>query len=461
MGPHTATPILLTLIDGIILAILFGALASWVWTTRRLLREQPLLPETPIVERRRPPWGPGTILLILVAYILVSREAFHRYAMATEAGPPAGRAEAPARPNKGPEGPGPAKAAPKVGEGEPREPAAEPPGKPRDDGAPYGLSPLELMAIQGTINGVFILLLPVVARLTSRARLRDFGLSLRQVRRQVAVGVVAVLFLMPVVYSIQAACVHFIDLPDPEREKFKHPLEKMLRDSFSPGVAAVAFLTAVVLAPVFEELLFRGFLQSWLIKSFDRLADLFRPSPSKTTPPPPRAVEAIGSDALATSPLFDPDLDRVPAGSEPEIGFWQAAEESEPPTGESAPSPDDQKKGDAPYRPRSPVATGAAIILTSLIFAGLHATQWPAPIPLFVLAIGLGVVYQRTGSLLAPICMHAVFNGFSTLMLFHVALQPAAPGKPEARPVLEHVTPAEKVKGVSPDVGPTPQRGKT
>ena len=66
-----------------------------------------------------------------------------------------------------------------------------------------------------------------------------------------------------------------------------------------------------------------------------------------------------------------------------------------------------------------------------MVFAALHAPQWPAPIPLFVLALGLGIVYERTGSLLAPICMHAVFNGFSTLMLFHVALQ--GPDHPEAR----------------------------
>jgi hypothetical protein len=66
------------------------------------------------------------------------------------------------------------------------------------------------------------------------------------------------------------------------------------------------------------------------------------------------------------------------------------------------------------------------------------------------------VVYQRTGSLIAPICMHALFNAFSTLMLFFVALQGPDKEKPAARPVLERVAPLEKAGAGAPDVGPRP-----
>ena len=48
-------------------------------------------------------------------------------------------------------------------------------------------------------------------------------------------------------------------------ESNAHPLYKMISDEFSPGVAQLAFLMAVIVAPVFEELLFRGILQSWLV----------------------------------------------------------------------------------------------------------------------------------------------------------------------------------------------------
>jgi membrane protease YdiL (CAAX protease family) len=439
MGPLISTELLQALILGLILTIFFGAIASWAWTLRGLVRQEPLLPETPLVERRKPPWGLGTILLMLAAYIFAGHQAFELYARAIRAEQPKQGAAVP-------------------GQVDPKD-RAQAPERPDDkeaDSLPHGLSPIELMCIQGAINGIFILLLPGLARLTSGARLRDLGLSLRGWRRQAAIGIVAVLFLMPIVYSVQMACVSFLHLPDQEREKFKHPLEKMLRDTFSPGVASVALLSAVVLAPVFEELMFRGFIQSWLVKAFERLAGLFRPSETVRPSAPPSPDVTLQADSFVAHISADPDLVGLPAGPGPDIGYWEAADESpEPVRGDDRPS-ETTESGDNPFRPRSRLWTGAAIGLTSLIFAALHAAQWPAPIPLFLLALGLGVVYQRTGSLIAPICMHAVFNAFSTLMLFLVALQGPDKEKPAARPVLERVAPLEKGGVGAPHVAPRP-----
>lgn len=464
MDPSIASEILRAALSGLILAIVFGAIATWVWMLPRLFRDEPLLPEGPIVERRRTPWGIGTILLVLAAYVLVSRYAFETYGRAAHPG----RAKAHHRvEKKGGQAPDLAKPGPADQEPPGRAPAQPPPAKPdagqpanpvanEADELPYGLTPFEAMSIQGAINALFILLVPLLARLTSGARLRDFGLSLRGWRRQVAVGVVAVLFLMPIVYSVQFACMRLLDMTVPEIEKNKHPLEKMLRDNLTPSVASVAFLTAVVLAPAFEELLFRGFIQSWLVKTLNRLAARPRPSPAEKAIEDPAIAQATQAD-----PLADPDLDRSSAGTDAAIEFWQAAEEPA-----SKPDPDDliiedPEAGEAPSRPGSSLWTGIAIVLTSLIFAALHAPQWPAPIPLFLLAMGLGFVAQRTGSLIAPICMHAIFNGFSTMMLFYVALEGPDRGKPPARPLLERVVPAEKAREIAPDVRPGPRPGKT
>lgn len=51
-----------------------------------------------------------------------------------------------------------------------------------------------------------------------------------------------------------------------------------------------------------------------------------------------------------------------------------------------------------------------AIVVTSLLFAVVHADvpHWPA---LFVLSLGLGYAYEKSGSLFQPIFMHAFFNG--------------------------------------------------
>jgi len=255
-------------------------------------------------------------------------------------------------------------------------------------------------------------------------------------------------------------------------------LERMLRHDFSAGTACLAFLTAVILAPVFEELLFRGLLQNWLVKTCDRLAGRPRPAASDPRLEPPSRGEPLRVGPVAVNPLYDPDSDRASIDGATASGFWEAVDgpeqsvrEEGPPAGSdgtrTAPavpedrSDDSSQVPDAPYRPRSSVGTGVAITLTSLGFAALHAPQWPAPIPLFLLALGLGVVHQRTGSLIAPICMHAIFNGFSTLMLFSATLAGPTGEKPDARPVPERVAPGEKGGHPAPRVAPERPPGKT
>jgi hypothetical protein len=99
-----------------------------------------------------------------------------------------------------------------------------------------------------------------------------------------------------------------------------------------------------------------------------------------------------------------------------------------------------------------------AIALTSLVFAAVHGPQWPAPIALFVLALAIGTVYHRTGSLIAAVCMHAVFNGFSTLGLFFALLvgRPTETEKAVPPPAIEWNAPIGRGEGPSQTVVPTP-----
>jgi membrane protease YdiL (CAAX protease family) len=57
-----------------------------------------------------------------------------------------------------------------------------------------------------------------------------------------------------------------------------------------------------------------------------------------------------------------------------------------------------------------------AIVITSLLFASIHedVSHWPS---LFVLALGLGYVYEKSGSLLRSIFMHALFNGINIALV--------------------------------------------
>ncbi len=63
--------------------------------------------------------------------------------------------------------------------------------------------------------------------------------------------------------------------------------------------------------------------------------------------------------------------------------------------------------------------------LTCLLFAAFH-TSVAAFAGLFVLAVCLNIAYERTGSLLVPIGMHALFNLTSLLILIYQQTQPVA-----------------------------------
>ena len=58
--------------------------------------------------------------------------------------------------------------------------------------------------------------------------------------------------------------------------------------------------------------------------------------------------------------------------------------------------------------------------LTSLIFAAAHLNLQVFP-ALFLLGLWLTSLYRRTGSLLAPMIAHAMFNGLSVLLIWVIA----------------------------------------
>jgi membrane protease YdiL (CAAX protease family) len=55
-----------------------------------------------------------------------------------------------------------------------------------------------------------------------------------------------------------------------------------------------------------------------------------------------------------------------------------------------------------------------ALIISASVFALIHG-HIPALPGLFILAIFLSLVYERTGSLWAPIMLHAIFNAVTVV----------------------------------------------
>ena len=359
IGP---TQILLILLTFFLLVVLASMFVAWGWLILRLLAGQPIFPEQPIVYRHDPKWGVWSVLLIILLYVVVGFSLTHGYALATHRGhaqqmPP-----------------------PVVKNGQPTVEAE----KQRDAKTiEPTLAMTEMMFVNAVAQVIMLVLVPLVLRCTSGARLHDLGLSWSGWWRQVAVGLVAMLITTPIVYLVQFGAI-LIWRPN------SHPLEKMLREQFSVDVGYLALVAGVILAPVLEEMTFRGVLQGWLTKWMSRRQQLIEPLDIP--------LELVGSEGPDNSPSLSAE-------------YWETPDRADDLIGDSAP-----KKA-----PDSPGAV-KAIVITSLFFAAVHGAQWPAPIPIFVLSLVLGTVYYRTGSLIASICLHGAFNGLSTLFMFAALL---------------------------------------
>ena len=339
-----STEILLALLTMLLLSTFWSMFVAWVWLIWRLLTGQSVFPEHPMVTRGEPSWGAGTVLIVFLSYVGISVLVSMSYPLI------AGKL--------------PAKAA--------TLPLAD-------------IPLLHMMLLNAVVETVMLMLVPIMVSLTSAARLRDFGLGFDEWWRQAAVGVVATLIAAPPVNAIQLVATRVWTYQ-------RHPVQEMMSKEFSLGVAGLAIVTAVVLAPMFEELLFRGLLQSWLAAQFERFA----------ISPTIHSQE----DVIVRAPTDQPPADEY---WEPE---FENVSEAEPRSPYEAP-----KNLDSPPT-YPPSRAWLAIVLTSLLFACVHVAQWPAPIALFALALVIGTVYYRTGSLIAAIAMHATFNGISTLALF-------------------------------------------
>lgn len=62
------------------------------------------------------------------------------------------------------------------------------------------------------------------------------------------------------------------------------------------------------------------------------------------------------------------------------------------------------------------IGVAGGILFAGLLFGLAHSASWPDPLPLTVLGVALGLCYQKTRSLWAPVAMHGTFNGLMVLL---------------------------------------------
>jgi membrane protease YdiL (CAAX protease family) len=198
-------------------------------------------------------------------------------------------------------------------------------------------------------------------RFSSRSTLERLGFTVNRLGRGLALGALGILIVIPLiicsgmVLELIYRAIHYKH-PD------AHELLAVMKQAENPLVRGALVFGASLAAPFFEEYLFRGHIQTFLVGVFT-----MRRKPVSALP-----VEG------GLSPVLDDD---------------------------ASPGLDAERR-DAPK-------VWIAIALTSVLFAIIHPL-WTAPL-IFVLAMCLGYAYQRTGNLWVPIVIHALFNAFNTI----------------------------------------------
>jgi membrane protease YdiL (CAAX protease family) len=264
--------------------------------------------------------------------------------------------------------------------------------------------------------------IPLVFHVLGGTRPYQLGLTFHRGANNALTGVKAWLVVTPVVFGVNLLVTILYGLlvdqpPD------QHPVTRLV-EGRPPGVDWVLMVfLAVAAAPVLEELLFRGVLQPWLARrpwgGDAALAVALAWAFSSRAEGLARAID--GRDPLAILYELGPGLfvlalvpgyllvDRVARRQEARRSFPPA-----PPTqtlGEWY-----QARINAPAGP-TPRNTARALYGTAVLFAAVHSSVWPSPIPLFVLALALGWLAYRTQSLVAPVVLHALFNSLTCVML--------------------------------------------
>jgi membrane protease YdiL (CAAX protease family) len=236
----------------------------------------------------------------------------------------------------------------------------------------------------GTIVGIVVRLLVVtiglwLIALRTGATLQDFGWSRRDTWPDLRLGLIGFVMVGPLVFAVQGLLVRYW-------QESSHPLIEQFRGTPDPLFFVIVFVSAVIVAPIFEELVFRVLLQGFLEKAFSfrgERHELFfgatRLSGAIRQTPPETDVASVEQIAGLTAPSPEP-----PAPS-PHL-------------------PQSELHGQPAWLP---------IIVSSLIFALLHYSHGPDWVPLILLATGMGYLYQRTHRLLPSLVVHAAVNAFS------------------------------------------------
>ncbi|MEZ6116940.1 MAG: CPBP family intramembrane glutamic endopeptidase [Pirellulaceae bacterium] len=231
----------------------------------------------------------------------------------------------------------------------------------------------------------------------------SLGLSLSRIRVDARIALVAFAMLIVPTLLCQLALVQMLPT-SPE-----HPFVKIIKDSQNGILLWGIAFAAIVAAPMSEEFLFRVMLQGWL----ERI--LVPPSSAAIIP-----TGEVANIQLAETSESSTSLDEISSErfSPPDQGnpFLPPHESAVPATSCEA-AVTDINAGQTQFRG---VVNWLPILISSTLFAMAHLGQGPPPIPLFILAVGLGYLYQKTRRIWPSLIVHALVNSLAVAVGFDV-----------------------------------------
>jgi membrane protease YdiL (CAAX protease family) len=229
----------------------------------------------------------------------------------------------------------------------------------------------------------------------TKATAQDLGLPRGglELAHDVTTGIMACLAAFAPVFGV----LILIDYLQGGIEESHHPLVEMVLRTRDYFVMVMASIAAVVIAPICEEIAFRLLLQGWLEKWED---------------------EKLGWREGASNESVQMSNDECRMTNEE-----QASRENRPLAAghSSIPFP----SGDPPRKGLAGLPYGwLPVVVSSFLFALAHVGYGWEPVPLFVLALILGNVYQRTHRIVPCMVAHALFNLVTVVKLWQMISLP-------------------------------------
>jgi membrane protease YdiL (CAAX protease family) len=211
-------------------------------------------------------------------------------------------------------------------------------------------TPEELVAIlvaASIANAVVLLCMLVQFGLTNRKVMIEYGLWPN--RADFSLGALAAVYILPPTLLLSQLLDSFVP--------YEHQVFDVIKQNPSLAIFLTMSISAVIVAPLFEETLFRMLLQG----GGQRVA---------------RWAEMRGNADLPIAST--PPADLITAEEVSKWSWWP-------------------------------------IVIASLTFSTMHLGQGAAPIPLFFFSLGVGYLYRQTGRLWPCIIVHFLLNAFSMI----------------------------------------------